>query len=188
MSSAILEDPAVRRQVFPVSVEFYHQAGALGMLGEDVELLDGIIVKKMPKSPLHEGIVRRLVRLLQSLAPAGCYVVKDGPITCARSEPEPDVAVIRGDEDDLRTHPTTALLVIEVAVTTEERDRRKAAIYAEAGVQEYWLVEPEGRRLTVFRQPQGAAYAEAREHAPEETASSAVVPGFSCSLAELLKP
>lgn len=186
--SAILDDPAVRRQVYPVSVEFYHQAGALGMLGEDVELLDGIIVKKMAKSPLHEGLVRRLIRLLQGLLPAGCFVVKEGPLTCARSEPEPDVAVIQGDEDDLRAHPNTALLIIEVAITTEERDRRKAAIYAEAGVQEYWLVEPESRRLTVFRQPQGAAYTETREYPPDEAATSAVIPGFSFSLAELLKP
>lgn len=186
--SAILDDPAVRRQVFPVPVEFYHQAGALGMLGEDVELLDGIIVKKMPKSPLHEGLVRRLLRLLRSVVPDGCHVAKESPITCARSEPEPDLAVILGDEDDLRAHPTTALLVIEVAVTTEEKDRRKAAIYAEAGVQEYWLIEPESRRLTVFSRPEGEAHAEAREFAPEATAASRVVPGFACSLTGLLTP
>lgn len=185
--SAILDEPEVRRQVFPVSVEFYHQVGALGMLGEDVELLDGIIVKKMAKSPLHEGLVRRLLRLLQGLLPAGCFVVKEGPITCARSEPEPDVAVIQGEEDDLQAHPTTALLVIEVAITTEERDRQKSAIYASAGIREYWLIEPESRRLTVFRQPRGEAYADKREYAPEETAASTVVPGFAVSLAGLLK-
>lgn len=186
--SAILEIPAVRRQVFPVPVEFYHQAGALGMLGEDVELLEGVIVKKMPKSPLHEGLVRRLIRLLQGLLPPGCFVVKEGPLACGDSEPEPDVAVIEGDEGDLDAHPATARLVVEVALATEERDRRKAAIYARAGVAEYWLIEPDQRRITVFRRPQEGAYAEAREHAPEEAAASEVIPGFQVSLAGLLKP
>jgi Uma2 family endonuclease len=187
--SAILDEPEVRRQVFPVSVEFYHQAGALGMLGEDVELLDGIIVKKMAKSPLHTLLVAGLEELLRRMLPAGTTLRKEEPLTLAASVPEPDLAVVSGGRRDFAAgHPATALLVVEVAVTTEERDRRKAAIYAEAGVPEYWLVEPESRRLTVFRQPQGGAYAEAREYRPEETAASSVVPGFAISLTELLKP
>ncbi|HMO65249.1 MAG TPA: Uma2 family endonuclease, partial [Verrucomicrobiota bacterium] len=153
--SSILDDPAVRRQVFPVSVEFYHQAAALGMLGEDVELLDGIIVKKMAKSPLHTLLVALLEALLRPCLPPHTSLRKEEPLTLADSAPEPDLAVVTGEfRDFAEAHPATALLVIEVAVTTEERDRRKAAIYARAGVAEYWLIEPDQRRLTVFRLPQ----------------------------------
>lgn len=157
----------------------------MGLLGEDVELLDGVIVKKMPKSALHEGIVRRLQRRLQAAAPAGYFVTKEGPLTCTASEPEPDLALVHGDPEDLSAHPTTARLVIEVAVSTEELDRRKAMIYAQAGVQEYWLVEPERRRATVFRDPVADSYARSAVFDCNQVVASAVVPGFNVSLSEL---
>ena len=48
-----------------------------------------------------------------------------------------------GHPDDFRTaHPSTALLAVEVPVSTEDADREKIAIYAEAGVTEFWLVLP----------------------------------------------
>jgi hypothetical protein len=50
----VLDTPEERQAVYPVSVDFYHEAGRLGMITEDVELLDGVIFKKMPKCPLHE--------------------------------------------------------------------------------------------------------------------------------------
>jgi Uma2 family endonuclease len=187
--SATLEEPAVRRQAYPVSVEHYHQAGALGMLGEDVELLDGVIVKKMPKTPLHTLWVAVLEALLRRQLPPRTVLRKKEPLTFGTSEPEPDFAVVTGGLHDFAArHPVTALLVIEVAITTEERDRQKATLYAGAGVAEYWLIEPDRRRLTVFRRPQDGAYDEAREHGPDETAASAVVPGFALTLATLLKP
>ncbi|HRJ11223.1 MAG TPA: hypothetical protein PK490_13980 [Prosthecobacter sp.] len=50
----VLESPEARQTVHPLSVEFYHEAGRLGLIGEDVELLEGVLFKKMPKSPLHQ--------------------------------------------------------------------------------------------------------------------------------------
>ena len=63
------------------------------------------------------------------------------------SEPLPDVCVVAGNVSDFdHRHPSTAELVIEVAVTTAVADREKAAIYAEAGVKEYWIVLPTERQ------------------------------------------
>lgn len=50
--SSILDDPAARKAVFPISVDFYHQASELGLIGEDVELLEGCLVKRISTSPL----------------------------------------------------------------------------------------------------------------------------------------
>ena len=54
---SILEEPAIRRAVRSLSVQFYHQAGELGLLGENVELLEGTLVTEMSKAPLHEALV-----------------------------------------------------------------------------------------------------------------------------------
>jgi Uma2 family endonuclease len=65
------------------------------------------------------------------------------PITTERSEPEPDLAILRGSHADFRhRHPkgSDCRLVIEVADTSLEKDRAKTAIYQDAGVQEYWIV------------------------------------------------
>ncbi len=187
--TSILEEPAVRRVIYPLSVEFYHQAGELGLLGEDVELLEGMIVHKMPKSPLHESSVEKLYELLRQACPRGSRVFKERPLTCARSEPEPDVSVVRGNADDFRrSHPSSAELVIEVAVSTLEVDRRKAAIYCSAGVKEYWIVIPEERRVEVHCRPEGEIYLETHTAVAPARLESTAVAGFSVDLAQLFQP
>jgi Uma2 family endonuclease len=84
-------------------------------------------------------------------------------LTLARSEPEPDFAIVdRRIARRAAHHPDTAVLVIEVAVDSLPKDRAKAAIYAEAGVQEYWIVDVAHRRVEIRRRPQPTrrAYAE----------------------------
>lgn len=184
--STILDEPAVRRAVFPVSVEFYHELGRLGFLDQSVELLDGVIVSKMSKSPLHVTTIDRLDDLVRAALRPGLRLRHESPITTGISEPEPDLSVIEGSPGDFtRHHPTTALLVIEVAISSVEIDRRKAAIYARAGVQEYWLVEPEARRITVFRQPAGDAYGLESVFTEEAALTSEALPALSFKVGEL---
>lgn len=184
----VLESAEARETVFPLSVEFYHEAGRLGLIGEDVELLEGVLFKKMPKSPLHQSLMRLLQRLLQSVIPAACFVDRESPITCARSEPEPDLAVFTGSITDYHMrHPTTAELVIEIAINTRQRDLGKAAIYADAGVKEYWLIEPDAARSTRFTSPSAEGYAEQVVFAAEDMAVSTIFPDFRFQLAGWLK-
>jgi hypothetical protein len=49
--TSLLELPVVRERVHRMSVADYHRAGEAGALSEDVELLRGIVVTKMAKSP-----------------------------------------------------------------------------------------------------------------------------------------
>jgi Uma2 family endonuclease len=187
--SSILENPKVREAVYPLSVDFYHQAGELGLIGEDVELLEGTLVKKMPKSPRHEWMVDFLQDRLRAGLPAGWRIRKEGPLTLARSEPEPDLAVVRGTLDDFKAgHPASAGLVIEVAVSTLDLDRQKAAIYAAAGVPEYWLVDPVQRQVEVHRRPEGDGYRERTVLAPPALLAATAVPGLAVDLAGLFAP
>jgi Uma2 family endonuclease len=138
------------------SVEQYHQLGALGVLtSEDrVELLEGWIVEKMNQRPIHGYIVRLLSEWFQGRLPSGFIMQCQLPITTQRSEPEPDIAIVKGVHHDFRDqHPSggDCRLVIEVADTSVERDRAKAWIYESAGVEEYWLVNIHSHSVERYR-------------------------------------
>jgi Uma2 family endonuclease len=117
-----------------------------GILRDDerVELIDGVLVDMSPISPLHSDLVAWLAdhfvgridgtqaRVQDLLRVEGGFVVPDLMVI----EPPP-----RG------THPQSALLIVEVSVTTLRYDLRKAARYARAGVSEYWVVDGPNRAL-----------------------------------------
>ena len=166
------------------TVEQYHLLAEAGLISEKVELLDGIIVEKMFKSPLHSGMAQKLVRLVNQVIPEGWLVRQEQPITCRDSEPEPDVAVVRGTEEEFfYAHPGIAELVIEVAVSSSEIDVEKAAIYAEANVPEYWIVLPEEKRVEIFTAPTGRTYAGCRTVESPQTAIASTLPAFRVDLA-----
>jgi Uma2 family endonuclease len=155
----ILERSAVRRQVAPFSVESYHKLRDLGLVPVKTELLNGVIVEKMTKSPLHTLLAHRLFDRLSAGLPPDCQLRKEDPLTLATSEPEPDIAIVLGDIESYRDqHPTTAELVVEIAVSSVEVDRAKADLYAKAGVAIYWLVLAEECAVEVYSEPGDSGY------------------------------
>ncbi len=122
------------------------------------------------KTPLHDYLTESIAALLQSVLRPGWSVRQEKSLLLADSVPEPDVAVVRGALAEFRDrHPTTAELVVEVAVTSLAADREKAAVYAEAGVGEYWIVLAEAGQVEVYRQPQAGVYRLRRIYARGET-------------------
>lgn len=127
------------------TLDEYHRMGDLGILTpeDQVELLEGLLVEKMNQRPIHGYMVRRLNELFLRSLPDGWLCQCQLPITTLDSEPEPDVAIVRGNHADFRErHPCSSdcELVIEVADTSLAKDRLKAAIYAAGGVREFWIV------------------------------------------------
>lgn len=146
-------------QPLRMSVERYHELTAAGAFNEHdgVELLDGVVTEKMSKNPPHRFATRRCDLLLAEIIPPGWHVQNQEPVTLQNSEPEPDVAVIRGQLADYATrHPTNTEieLVVEVADTTVVTDRYKAELYAGAGIPTYWLINLVDRCVEVMTQPQ----------------------------------
>jgi Uma2 family endonuclease len=145
--------------VFRLSVQQYHAMIDAGVLTDDdpVELLEGILVFKMPKKPAHRLVLRKLVKALDKLLPEGWFVQAQEPITLSNGEPEPDAAVIRGtDEDYASRHPgpDDAAMVVEVADTTVQRDRTiKLRSYAGAGIGVYWILNLVDRTLELYTDP-----------------------------------
>ncbi len=165
MSSAISFDSneTPRLPIHRFTVEQYHQLGTLGLLTPEdrVELLEGWIVEKMNQNPGHGFVVRLLDQWLQSKLPTGWLSQCQLPITTARSEPEPDLAVVCGVHTDFRDrHPSgdDCRLLIEVADTSLSKDRAKVSIYAAARIDEYWIVNLVDKQLEQFLQPDGSEY------------------------------
>jgi len=158
-----------------LSVEQYHAMIDAGILTDDdpVELLGGYLVSKMPKKPQHRLSTRLVRDALERLLGAGWYVDSQEPITTSDSEPEPDVVVVRGDPrqyHDRHPGPQDLALVVEVSDATLQRDQTlKKAIYAQAGIAVYWIVNLPESRVEVYTGPAGSDYRWRSEFGPEDT-------------------
>jgi Uma2 family endonuclease len=153
----ILPPVPVRR----FTVDEYHQMIQAGILGEDdnVELLEGWIVPKMPRNPPHDAIVSIVTDILPPLLPKGWFRRVQSAITTTASEPEPDISVIRGSHRDYFGHhpgPADMALVIEVSDSSLLRDRSlKGRIYAAASVPVYWIINLVDNLVEVYTDPTG---------------------------------
>jgi Uma2 family endonuclease len=144
--------------IWQLSVEKYHEAIAKGILNDEkLELLEGLLIAKMPKNPPHRLATGLLQDLLLSFLPFDYHLNLQEPITLADSEPEPDLAIIRGRRLDYRDrHPFAADLeiVIEVSDSTLERDRTlKQRIYAKSMIPTYWILNLIEHQLEIYTQP-----------------------------------
>lgn len=120
-----------------------------------VELLQGVLVDRTPQSAPHAFIIQELTAAFVKAAGDAFKVRVQLPLTVSeRSEPEPDLAIIPSSVETLRSHPDTAVLVVEVSRGSIRVDRvLKAALYARAAVREYWIVDADARAVHVFRDP-----------------------------------
>lgn len=178
--------PVSGAEVWPLTVEAYHALGEAGLIPKRTELLYGFVYHKMSKSPFHTLLMLRLLRQLQAVVPAGCHVRPKQPLTCRNSEPEPDLAVVPGAEDDFAAaHPRTAELVIEVCVSSHDYDRSKLHAYASAGTKECWLVLGPEKQIEVHREPAGEEFTTRTLHGPGGQLTSAVLPAFTVELNRL---
>ena len=145
------------------TVDEYHLLGEVGVLGPDesVELLEGWIVEKRNHRPAHGYVVGLLTQRFFTGLPTGWIGRCQLPIKTSTSEPEPDLAFVRGAHSDFRAHHPSGeevALIIEVADTSLAKDRRKASIYANAGVKEYWIVNLVENQLEQFTQSDGNGF------------------------------
>ena len=150
-----------------LTVDQYHQMITNGILTEEdpVELLEGYLVTKMPRSPEHDYAISTLSDELSRLVPRTFTLRGQCAATIQESEPEPDLVVARGDRSLYRHKhpgPVDTALVIEVSASSLHRDRTdKARIYARAGIPVYWVVNVIDKVIEVYTQPSGPADAPA---------------------------
>ena len=165
----------------------YERLVAQGFFEEErVELLHGVVVTMNKQSGPHSGISAFLARGLICALDESFDVRSHSPFAASDySEPEPDVGVYpQGPRDD---HPSRAFLIVEVADSTQAKDRRiKAGIYAAAGVPEYWIVDLQHDRVEVLTDPDQDTYQQLRTLRRGEVLRPSALPGVELAVADVL--
>lgn len=168
------------------------QAGLLDR--ERYELIAGELVRKMGKGPVHNVVVALFIEWLKSVYPTRSVLqeasIDPAPTMASINEPEPDAVVLRRPCTEFmaaNAGPGDILLVAEVAVTTLAYDMGvKAALYAAAGMEEYWILDTTARRVIVHREPVGGSYRSVVEFAAHEPVSPLSAPTAQFRLADIL--
>ena len=139
------------------SVEDYYKMYDLGLFeGRCVELIKGEIFEMSPLLPPHATSIQLVSEPLRGVFQKGFEIREQMPLDFGKySEPEPDVAVVTGSIRDFSDHhPTNPVLVVEVSLTTLKFDQtKKLKLYAEYGIEEYWIVNLKQHQLEVYRGP-----------------------------------
>jgi Uma2 family endonuclease len=174
----------------------YYEMARLGFFrGRRVFLLGGEIFEMAGQGNWHSVTIGLVQDGLEPAFPRGKYWTRTQmPLDLPEaSEPEPDVAIVPGKPADYAAHPTTALLVVEVADTSLRIDRRKANVYAAGGIQEYWIADIVGQQLEVYRnpvadprEPFGHRYDQFEVLRPGATMSPLAASGVIVAVADLL--
>lgn len=166
------------------------------MPDDRVELMDGLLIVAEPQSSYHYTAIGLVVRALTRAFGEGWTIRPQGPVALDdSSEPEPDVAVVRGDVRDYTTaHPSDPVLVVEVMFSSLALDRRyKSSLYARAGRPEYWLLNLIDRVLEIRREPApspsapyGWDYSSVQVLTAGQRVSPLAAPAASIAIADLL--
>ena len=150
-----------------LTVDEYYRMAEVGLLSPDarVELIEGEIIDMPPIGSRHAAAVDLLAKRFIRAVDESALVRIQGPVRLnRRSEPQPDVAVLRPRPDRYASsHPTAAdvLLLVEVSDATLRFDREvKARLYARHGVPELWIVDLNHAQLHIFRDPHEGEYAD----------------------------
>jgi len=159
--SAQFAPPGLRR----ITVDEYERIIRAGALNDPdrVELIDGYLVHKMGKSAEHGFSTKKLIKALEAMLPPGLTWRSEQPVRIPDfDEPEPDVTIVRGTDEDYEHRipgPDDVRLLIEIGLTTLDRDRReKLAASARGGIPVYWIVNLVDRQIEVYTRPAPGSY------------------------------
>ena len=171
----------------------YMELGRAGILNEDerTELLDGEIVCMSPIGHRHVYVVDQLTKRLGQWMAGRALLRVQSPLRFNPVEaPQPDVVLLRPNEDEFRSReagPWDALLVVEVAETSLDTDREvKGPKYARAAIAEYWVADVDSPAVIVHQKPVGGEYTEVRTYGPGESWQSPSLEGRTVSVDEVL--
>jgi Uma2 family endonuclease len=160
-----------------------------GILSPDerVELIDGEIIAMPAKSARHEDMRTELCEHFAAMRPPDVKIAQEPAFRLSDDqEPEPDILLFPRTILVSQARGDTALLVIEVAVSSLSVDLKvKAPIYATHGVREYWVVDARRIVTYVHREPGPEGYASIREVQGDERIVPLLIPSVGLALADL---
>ena len=125
---------------------------------DSLELLNGVIIEKMPKGTKHSSATDRAARIFYRLLENKAVIRNQNPVWLDDlSEPESDLVLAAFDENDYENKhpaPTEIYLILEISDTTLNFDRNaKSLAYARAGIRQYLLLNINEKTLEDYREP-----------------------------------
>jgi Uma2 family endonuclease len=165
--------------------------------GKRHEIIDGVHYVTPTPVVGHQRLVARLFLAIGKFVEGhpGTGEVFGTPLDTVLSPwdvVEPDLLFVAADQLDILTEPNiqgAPALVIEVlSPSTRRRDLGiKRQLFDRGGVREYWLVDPKGRDLTVYRRMTDGSFPKVAQMSAgdDATLTTPLLPGFTLSLAKL---
>lgn len=203
MSAAIPEPPArqpsdnpseqAQRTPYRFSVDEYEQMGAAGILvDKKVELLYGEIVSMTPPNPLHAFVVDQLMYWsIENTVNKNIWVRIQNSLGIPEfdSMPEPDVAwMVKRNYRKQHPQPDDVQLLIEVSDSSIRTDRSvKGKLYAQSGVQDYWIVNLQDLCVEVYRDPKDERYQQHQTFQIGQSVSPLAVPECRLDVSTLMQ-
>lgn len=139
------------------SLADYHKLIEAGILGDrHIQLIDGELIEMSPEGVIHAAYGGSIADYLRQILLGQAWIREAHPIVLVNSEPEPDIAIVRLPKSKyFENHPTPQDIfwLIEISDTTLAYDlSKKKEIYAQANIQEYWVLNLKNQELIVFRE------------------------------------
>ncbi len=188
--------PTADRVAIPRKVWTRKEAHALVDLGfpnaEKLELIDGDLIDRMGKKHPHVLWQHLCAAWLRGVFGSD-FVRTEAPTDVSaedneKSEPEPDLMVTSRSIRDYTESPSPEdlRLVLEISDSTLTFDLTvKAALYARAGIVEYWVISLPGKELIVHRTPSQGAYTNIVVYGFEDKVSPLAAPAAQFCMARL---
>ncbi|HJZ89441.1 MAG TPA: Uma2 family endonuclease [Gemmataceae bacterium] len=178
------------------TVREFHEMWEAGWFDQCKPMLIAGEVYEMAKpGPAHNTSLTLADYIFKAIFAAGYVVRIQMPLVLGQtSDPEPDLAVVGGSPRDYATHPSSDLLVVEVADTSLDMDTgAKAQLYAAAGIADYWVIDLDSRQVIVYRDPRpdpgnpfGASYATVKPLPAGQAVAPLAAPQALVNVADML--
>jgi len=176
-----------------ITVDEYHRMAETGILSPNdrVELILGEILNMSPIGSKHSAIVNRINGLFVPAFLNKAIVQVQGSIQIKPfSEPEPDIALLKPRSDfyyEQLPQPKDVLLLIEVADSTLDFDENvKRPLYAEAGIQEYWIVDINNNQVLLHTIPEGNLYKHIKIATLNDSINCTAFPNVAIAVKDIL--
>jgi len=159
----------------------------INRLFQKTELRNGVIYEMPADGPLTTKWNNVMTRWLHH-ALSDQYIIKADKTlrTLEDWAPTPDIYVQPASIDEFAVWAKDTLLIIEISDSTLKDDLgEKAAAYAEAGVREYWVIDPNTKTLYAHHLGEDGTYGEPTQVGFTDTITAAHIPGLTLRMADL---
>jgi len=175
-----------------ISTDRYQMMVAAGVLTkyDRIELIEGDMLDMAPMGTQHSAITSRLHELFVLSLSRSATIVSGGPVNLGEfSEPQPDLMLLKRRADFYGGKiPGAAdvLLLIEVSDSSLAFDQSvKLDLYARYGVSEYWVVDVEGKRVVIYREPGPKAYLRTLQFTAADIVAPQAFPDVKIAVGEI---